>query len=130
MRELLEAELQFPQLKTAEYVKTIRASGIFFVLLRYYADLRQFKFRLERHLSQRLGAQVNVIEYAGSVNALLEQLLKPARVTGISRVWLPDGTEQLLVKVDKMSSVTIGIDRVTDVLKALRGIEVVIEEAG
>ncbi|MCS6788921.1 MAG: hypothetical protein NZ733_06500 [Aigarchaeota archaeon] len=130
MRELLDSEPQFPQLKAAEYVRTIRAGGIFFVFLRTHSDLKPVKSRLERQLSSRMAAQVNVVEYAGNINALLEQLVRPARVTGISRVWLPDGTEQLLVKVDRMSSVMIGVDRVNDVVKALRGVEVVIEEAG
>ncbi|MCS7118196.1 MAG: hypothetical protein NZ957_05380 [Thaumarchaeota archaeon] len=93
-------------------------------------EIKPIKSRLERYLSQRLGAQANVIEYTGRVNELLEQLVKPARITGISRIWLPDGTEQLLVKVDRMSSVTIGVDRVNDVLRALRGLEVVIEQGG
>ncbi len=130
MRELIDLEQQFPQLSEAEYVKTIRTGSIFFVLLRSHHHLSpQLKTQLERALVRKLGGPVNVIEYMGDVNLLLEQLVRPARITSISRTWLPDGTEMLVVKVDRLSSVTIGINNVAAVVKSLKGLEVEIVES-
>ncbi len=130
MRELIDLEQQFPQLSEAEYVKTIRSGSIFFVLLRSRHHLSpQLKTQLERALVRRLGGPVNVIEYLGDVNQLLEQLVKPARITSISRTWLPDGTEMLVVKVDRLSSIAIGINNVAEVVRTLKGLEVEIVES-
>jgi len=130
MRELIDLEQQFPQLSEAEYVKTIRTGSIFFVLLRSRHHLStQLKTQLERALVRKLGGPVNVIEYLGDVNQLLEQLVKPARITSISRTWLPDGTEMLVVKVDRLSSVAIGINNVAEVVRTLKGLEVEIVES-
>ncbi len=130
MRELIDLEQQFPQLSEAEYVKTIRTGSIFFVLLRSRRHLLpQIRTQLERALTRKLGGPVNVIEYLGDVNQLLEQLVRPARITSISRTWLPDGTERLLVKVDRLSSVTIGVNNVAELLKSLKGVEVEIVES-
>ncbi len=130
MRELIDLEQQFPQLSEAEYVKTIRTGSIFFVLLRSRHHLStQLKTQLERALVRKLGGPVNVIEYLGDVNLLLEQLVKPARITSISRTWLPDGTEMLVVKVDRLSSVAIGINNVAEVVRSLKGLEVEIVES-
>ncbi len=130
MRELIDLEQQFPQLSEAEYVKTIRTGSIFFVLLRSRRHLLpQIRAQLERALTRKLGGPVNVIEYLGDVNQLLEQLVRPARITSISRTWLPDGTERLLVKVDRLSSVTIGVNNVAELLKSLKGVEVEIVES-
>ncbi len=130
MRELIDLEQQFPQLSEAEYVKTIRTGSIFFVLLRSHHHLStQLKTQLERALVRKLGGPVNVIEYLGDVNLLLEQLVKPARITSISRTWLPDGTEMLVVKVDRLSSVAIGINNVAEVVRSLKGLDVEIVES-
>jgi hypothetical protein len=130
MRELIDLEQQFPQLSEAEYVKTIRTGSIFFVLLRSRHHLStQLKTQLERALVRKLGGPVNVIEYLGDVNLLLEQLVKPARITSISRTWLPDGTEMLVVKVDRLSSVAIGINNVAEVVRSLKGLDVEIVES-
>ncbi len=130
MRELIDLEQQFPQLSEAEYVKTIRTGSIFFVLLRSRHHLStQLKTQLERALVRRLGGPVNVIEYLGDVNQLLEQLVKPARITSISRTWLPDGTEMLVVKVDRLSSIAIGINNVAEVVRSLKGLDVEIVES-
>ncbi len=130
MRELIDLEQQFPQLSEAGYVKTIRTGSIFFVLLRSRHHLStQLKTQLERALVRKLGGPVNVIEYLGDVNLLLEQLVKPARITSISRTWLPDGTEMLVVKVDRLSSVAIGINNVAEVVRSLKGLDVEIVES-
>ncbi len=130
MRGLVDLEQQLPQLSEAEYVKTIRTGSIFFVLLRSRHHLSsQLRAQLERALTKKLSGPVNVIEYLGDVNQLLEQLVKPARITSISRTWLPDGTERLVVKVDRLSSVTIGINNVAEVVRSLKGLEVEIVES-
>lgn len=130
MRELIDLEPQFPQLSEAEYVKTIRTGSIFFVLLRSRHHLTPpLRTQLERALTKRLGGPVSVIEYAGDVNQLLEQLVKPARITSISRTWLPDGSERLVVKVDRISSVAIGINNVSELVRSLKGLEVEIVES-
>lgn len=130
MRELIDLEQQFPQLSEAEYVKTIRTGSVFFVLLRSRRHLiPPIRTQLERALTRRLGGPVSVIEYAGDVNDLLEQLVKPARITSITRTWLPDGSERLVVRVDRISSVTIGINNVSELVKSLKGVEVEIVES-
>ncbi|MEM2493239.1 MAG: hypothetical protein QXE23_06870, partial [Nitrososphaerota archaeon] len=120
----------FPQLREAEYVKTIRTGSVFFVLLRSRHHLTpSSRTQLERALTRKLGGPVSVIEYAGDVNQLLEQLVRPARITSISRTWLPDGSERLVVKVDRISSVTIGINNVSELVRSLKGVEVEIVES-
>jgi transcription antitermination factor NusA-like protein len=130
MRELIDLERQFPQLSEAEYVKTIRTGSIFFVLLRSRHHLSsQVKTQLERALTKKLGGPVNVVEYLGDVNQLLEQLVKPARITSISRTWLPDGTEKLVVKVDRILSVALGVNNVAELVRSLKGLDVEIVES-
>ena len=94
----LEDKLKF--LKKGEYVKSISVGEDVYIFVKDEFNPEELS-TLEHELSRELSKRVRVIEYTHDLRSLIEQILYPATITSINRVWLPDGTEVLSIRVSR-----------------------------
>jgi len=88
--------------KDVEYVKSYAVNNLVIVLLRGVKSIpRTILKQFEQNLEQVLGRKVKVIEKSSSINELAVQLAFPARILTIVMSWLPDGTNEAIVKIPK-----------------------------
>jgi len=55
--------------------------------------------RAIRELGEIFGKKVRVLSYRSSFREFLEELLAPASIRAINRIWLPDGTNEVKVVI-------------------------------
>ncbi len=124
MNALLRVE---PRLRGLyRYVKSYRMGGDILVFLETDSGIPEW---LGQELSKELGSRVIVVEYSRDVRRLASKLLRPSRVLGLDRVYLPDGSTMLVVRVDVRPREGVeGLAR--RVLGMITGVEVSIEEVG
>jgi transcription antitermination factor NusA-like protein len=100
LRALVELEERLKFLKKGEYVKSIHIDDEVFVFIRDSFETSELSI-LEHELSKEIHKRVKVIEYIPDLRRLVEQIMYPATVMGINRVWIPDGTEILNIRVSR-----------------------------
>lgn len=98
MRALLTLENKLKFLRKGEYVKAISMNGEMIVLLRDGFESSELE-ALEKELSGILERRVKVIEYVNDMKKIIEQLIYPASLLGINKIWLPTGEEILNIRV-------------------------------
>jgi transcription antitermination factor NusA-like protein len=81
-------------------VKTAAISDVAVVFIKNGFEVDERRV-LEEELSLHLGKKVKVVEYTNDLKKLVEQLIYPATLYGINRVWIPDGSELLNIRVSK-----------------------------
>jgi hypothetical protein len=54
-------------------------------------------------------------------NEFVGSLISPARLVSITKIWLPDGTEELGLLIDSKSKMTITPDILTEIVRLLKG---------
>ncbi len=100
LRVLVELEDKLKFLRKGEYVKTAAISDVAVVFIKNGFEVDERRV-LEEELSLHLGKKVKVVEYTNDLKKLVEQLIYPATLYGINRVWIPDGSELLNIRVSK-----------------------------
>lgn len=100
LKALIELEDELKFLKKGEYVKSVSIGDktIVFIKDEFTIDERR---KLEEELSQVLGKRVRVVEHTNDLKKLVEQILYPATLYGINRVWIPDGSEIINIRVSR-----------------------------
>jgi len=56
---------------------------------------------IEHKLGQALGMRVKLIPRTGDIRSLAMHLLYPARLLGVNTLWLPDGSIEYVVRVNR-----------------------------
>ncbi len=125
MKLLLELEKGFPQLHRAGFVKAVDGEETVFVVLRE-GSLRDFDFRnliaLRKKLSESLGKPVRVVEDRPDVARFIEEVVVPARVVAINKIWLPDGSEEMRVILDYERNLKVGVRSLMQVVERVKGV--------
>jgi len=57
--------------------------------------------RLSKKLSSKLRARVRVVNYSPEKKRIVEQLIYPATLLGVNTLWLPDGSEQTVIRISR-----------------------------
>lgn len=94
----LEDKLKF--LKKGEYVKSIDLEEYVIVLIKDGFEQVEIA-TLEKELSDVIGKRVKVIEYVSDLKKLIEQIIAPASLLGINKIWLPTGEEIVSVRISR-----------------------------
>ena len=94
----LEDELKF--LRKGEYIKSIDLGNEVVVLLKDNFEDEELSI-LSKQLSSILEKRVKVIEYTNDLKKLVEQIIMPAILLGINKIWLPNGEEILNIRVPR-----------------------------
>lgn len=101
----LEGDPEFrPFLADFTYVKTYRYEDTLVILADYPQKTDQrIVQRLSKALGDRLGLRVRIVPSSAKrdIKSLVSQLVFPARIIGVNIVWLPDGSQQYIVRIPR-----------------------------
>lgn len=100
LKALIELEDELKFLKKGEYVKSVSIGDKAIVFIKDEFTIEE-KRKLEEELSQKLDRRVRVVEHTNDLKRLVEQILYPATLYGINRVWIPDGSEIINIRVSR-----------------------------
>ncbi|MGC9181876.1 transcription elongation factor [Thermogladius sp. KZ2Tp1] len=100
MKTLMELEEDLKELRTGNYIKSFDFGDEVIVILKGDWDKASLD-KIAKELSSRLGKSAKVLLEGEGVKKLMEQLLYPATILGINTLWLPDGSEQMVVRVPR-----------------------------
>jgi len=108
IRELIDLEEKgFRSLRKGVYKKAYRSGDLVVVVVEGVNDFKALD-RASRELSNRLGYRVKIVEKTGDQRRLIEQIIYPATLLGVNTLWLPDGSEQTVIRVLRKDQRIIG----------------------
>ncbi len=107
MRAMIELEEEMKELRRGEYVKSHELDGLVIIIVRDHWERDEIE-RVSKRLSSKLKKRVKVVIDKGNKKELVEQILFPATLLGMNALWLPDGSEQIIVRVSRRDQRFIG----------------------
>ncbi len=107
MKALMGLEDKLKELRRGEYIKSYDLNGLVIVLIRDHWEKEEVE-KISRELSNVLRRRTKVVVYTNDRKYLVEQILYPATLLGMNTLWLPDGTEQIIVRVSRRDQRFIG----------------------
>ncbi len=107
MKAFMELEDKLKELRRGEYIKSYDLNGLVIVLVRDHWEKEEIE-KISKELSNVLRRRTKVIIYTSDKKYLVEQILYPATLLGMNTLWLPDGTEQIIVRVSRRDQRIIG----------------------
>lgn len=100
LRAIINLEDKLKFLRKGEYVKSVNIDDEVVVLVKNSFEIGEL-ITLERELSSILGKKVKALEYTNDLKRLIEQLISPASLLGINKIWLPTGEEVVSIRVSR-----------------------------
>ena len=117
-------------LKDVEYIKSYDVGNLVVIVLKGIKSIsRTVLKQFEQALEQTLNKKVKIIEKSGNINELATQLAFPARILTVVMSWLPDGTNETVVKIPRseVRRLPLKIDDFARILSLITGLNVRIE---
>ncbi len=101
--KLLSMEQKYKQyLADVSYSKSYRVRNLLLIAVTGIRGVpRSIVKQMEEELTSELGVTVRLVEHTTKVNELATQLTYPANIYSISMVWLPDGTNETIIKIPR-----------------------------
>lgn len=100
LRALINLEDKLKFLRKGEYVKSLSITDEVVVLVRNSFESTEIT-TLEKELSNSMGKRVKVVEYTSDLKKLIEQIMAPASLLGVNKVWLPTGEEVINIRISR-----------------------------
>ncbi len=100
MKELMLLEDEMKELRKGEYVKSKILDGLVVVIVKGFENQEELE-KIARRLSQRIRKKVKIVNMSGDRRRLVEQVIAPATLLGLNTLWLPDGSEEIIVRVPR-----------------------------
>ncbi|MEM1584529.1 MAG: hypothetical protein QXF28_05635 [Nitrososphaerota archaeon] len=124
MKTFIELEKELPKLAKTGYVKTVEFADTIYIILKEdslkYID-QETLYLLKKKLREKLGKKIKIIEDDKNVSRFIEKLVAPARIITINKIWLPDGSEEMRVILDRERSLQAA-SSVIEVVKKVKHI--------
>ncbi|MCS7125503.1 MAG: hypothetical protein NZ929_01115 [Aigarchaeota archaeon] len=124
MRLLLELEKELPKLSKTGFVKAVDGGDIVFIIMKEDSlkNIDQDTLHMIRKkLREKLEKNVKIVEDDRSIPRFIEKLVAPARVVTINKIWLPDGSEEMRVILDRERSLKTSVPSIIEVVKKVKG---------
>ncbi len=122
MAALLDEEKNFIFLQNSEYIKSVELQGVIYIFLRFMEDVSQAQLLLlEARIDAKSKKKVRILRDSYNFNEFLSALIAPARLVSISKIWLPDGTEEFGLLIDNKSKISIPDQTLVELVKLLKG---------
>lgn len=122
MATLLDEEKNFIFLQKSEYIKSIEVGGIIYIFLKFEEDISNIQIGvIESKIENKIKRKVRLFRDSDNFNEFIGSLISPARLVSISRIWLPDGTEELGLLIDSKTKLSIPPDTLCELIKLLKG---------
>jgi len=107
MKVLMELEDSVKELRKGEYVKSYTIGDTIVILLRDSWERYELD-KVSREVSRKIGKRVKIALDTGDHRRLVEQIASPAHVLGVNTIWLPDGSEQTLIRISRKDQRLLG----------------------
>ncbi len=99
MKELIDLEERvFKELRKGKYKKAYQSGDLIIIVVEGINDPKALD-RAGKELTRRLNAKVKIVEHTGDIRRLVEQVVYPATLLGVNSLWLPDGSEQIIIRI-------------------------------
>ncbi|MEM0349003.1 MAG: hypothetical protein QXE96_02825 [Candidatus Caldarchaeum sp.] len=129
MRFFLDLEKKYPQISSLKYFRSLMADGYLFVFFeRGFSGLpADVQAALRNELGLRTGLRVKLMDVSRDLNVFLQNLVAPARLLTINKVWLPDQTTEVKAVVDDERAVGVPANVLADVVHMILNVSVSFE---
>ncbi len=118
MAALLDEEKNFIFLQRSEYSKSLEVSGVVYIFIKFESDVSHTQLGvLESRIENKIRRKVRLFRDSDNLNEFLSSLISPARIVSISKIWLPDGSEELGLLIDSKSKLTIPPETLLELVK-------------
>lgn len=107
MKAMMELEERIKELRKGEYVKAYEVSNMVIILVRDSFEPIEIE-KIVKELSMKLRRKVKIVNYKSDRRVLVEQIIAPATLLGLNTLWLPDGSEQVIVRIPRNDQRFIG----------------------
>lgn len=122
MAALLDEEKNFIFLQKSEYVKSIELYGVIYIFIKFEEGVSQTQLSLlETRLEAKTKRKVRLFMDSDNFNEFVGSLISPARLVSMTKIWLPDGTEELGLLIDSKSKMTITPEILAEIVRMLKG---------
>lgn len=99
MKELIDLEERvLKELRKGVYKKAYQSGDLIIIVVEGINDPKTLD-KAGKELTRRLNARVKVVERTGDMRRLVEQIVYPATLLGVNSLWLPDGSEQIIIRI-------------------------------
>jgi len=66
-------------------------------------------YSLSKYLSSKLSKEIKIINKRDNFKKLIPQVLYPMKILSINQVWIPDGSQEIVIKVSKPEYLKLGL---------------------
>ena len=104
-RLLLSMEKEFPVLQEVTFYGAVNAKETLAIIVDKGDVARMLSYggKIIREIGKKVGKIVRVVEHGVSSRKFIEDLFAPLTVVAINKIWLPDGTTETRVILDRRS---------------------------
>jgi len=65
---------------------------------------------LSKYLSNKSGKNVKIVEKTRDIKRFISQIFYPAKISSLTQVWLPEGSYEYNIKINKEEALKLNID--------------------
>ncbi|UCE44081.1 MAG: hypothetical protein JSV57_00885 [Candidatus Bathyarchaeota archaeon] len=131
-RLLLSLEDKYPTLQEVYFHRAVEANGVLAVLVGQ-GDVRNLLAhggKIIRAVGEKVGKRVRVLEHGVEDRKFLEDLFAPLNVITINTIWLPDGTTETRVILQRhRRAPSLNLKAMKEIAHKVRGMTLRVEFA-
>ena len=131
-RLLLSLEEQYPSLHDVHFHKAVESDRILAILVNKgdVPRLLSHGGKIVKALGEKTGKTIRVLEYGVTERKFLEELFVPLSILTINKIWLPDGTTETRVILNRGRRKRIpNVKASRELAEKLRGMTIRVEFA-
>ena len=131
-RLLLSLEERYPSLQDVRFHKAVEADRILAILVGKgdVPRLLSYGGKIVKAIGVKTGKTIRVLEYGVNERKFLEDLFVPLSILTINKIWLPDGTTETRVILNRGRRKRIpNVKAAKDLAEKLRGMTIRVEFA-
>jgi len=130
-RLLLRLEDKYPFLQNVQFYKAVESGGILALLVDHGSLPMMLSYggKIIREINDSLGMKVRILEHGGDLRKFYEDLVAPANVITLNKIWLPDGSMETRVVLSERGRrrLPVNISALKELSKKIRGITMRVE---
>ncbi len=107
MRRLMDLEDSVKELKEAVYRKASKSGKHVVIVVEGVGNYTVLE-KVSKRLSEEMGLLIKLVEWSNDRRKIIEQVVSPITLAAVNSVWLPDGSEVIVVIVPKKEQRLLG----------------------
>jgi hypothetical protein len=131
-RALYKLEKKHKAIANSKMLGAKSTDGIILILIESQIPFSMAEvLSLNDDISRAMSKNVRIIEKNAPINKIVQELLLPAKVAGVSNIWLPDGSSFIKVKLNTTThknGIRTYIEKLNTIVKDVLGVEIFLED--